>query len=247
MANIQPMEGFKLAVESRKASWASVLPKHVSPERFARSILLAAARQPALLNADKTSLFLAAQTAAQLGLDCSGTLGSGYLVPYGGKVTLIIGYRGLIDLARRSKEIVSLQANVVYAADKFEVTLGTAPSIVHVPAFHAAERGDVVAAYAVAELVGGGRQFEVMTRQELDAIKRRSKASGSGPWITDPQEMQRKTVLRRLAKWLPLSPELADAITFETTNSDGEAGDIAVAAAVDLLETPAATTEESKP
>ena len=242
--SVAPIEGFKVAVESRKASWAAILPKHVSVERFARSIILAAARSPALLNADKASIFLAAQQAAQLGLDCSGTLGSAYLVPYGGKVTLVIGYRGLIDLARRSKEIVSLQAQVVHAADRFEVTLGTEPSIVHVPAFGVDDRGDVTAAYAVAELVGGGRQFEVMTRGQLEAIRRRSKASGSGPWVTDTEEMFRKTVLRRLAKWLPLSPELADAMIAEAAGNDGDASDAAIAAAADVLEVPADNVEK---
>ena len=63
--SVAPIEGFKVAVESRKASWAAILPKHVSVERFARSIILAAARSPALLNADKATVFLAAQQAAQ--------------------------------------------------------------------------------------------------------------------------------------------------------------------------------------
>lgn len=236
---LAPMEQFRDACNARKAQWAAILPRHVSPERFARSIILAAARSPALLNADKTSLFLAAQQAAQLGLDCSGTLGSAYLIPYSGKVTLVIGYRGLIDLARRSKEIVSIQAQVVHEKDTFNVTLGTSPAIVHVPNFAEEDRGNVIAAYAVAELVGGGRQFEVMTRSQLDAIKRRSKASGSGPWITDPEEMQRKTVLRRLAKWLPLSPELADALTAEATSDDGAGSDMAIAAASEIADTPA--------
>ena len=237
---LQPMEQFRDACNARKAQWASILPRHVSPERFARSIILAAARSPALLNADKPSLFLAAQQAAQLGLDCSGTLGSAYLIPYSGKVTLVIGYRGLIDLARRSKEIVSIQAQVVHEKDTFNVTLGTEPTIVHVPNFAEEDRGSVIAAYAVAELVGGGRQFEVMTRAQLDGIKRRSKASGSGPWVTDTEEMQRKTVLRRLAKWLPLSPELADALIAEATSNDGEGSDMAIAAASEIADTPSA-------
>ena len=242
---VQPMNDFRDACNARKAQWAAILPKHVSPERFARSIVLAAARSPALLTADKPSLFLAAQQAAQLGLDCSGTLGSAYLIPYSGKVTLVIGYRGLIDLARRSKEIVSIQAQVVHESDKFNVTLGTEPSIVHVPNFTVEDRGPVIAAYAVAELVGGGRQFEVMTRGQLDAIKRRSKASGSGPWVTDTEEMQRKTVLRRLAKWLPLSPEMADALIADSGDVDGTDSSAAIAAATDIAAVPESPRESA--
>ena len=245
--SLTPIDSLKLQVESRKSSWAAVLPKHISVERFARSIVLAAARSPALLNADKTSLFLAAQTAAQLGLDCSGTLGSAYLVPYNGRVTLIIGYRGFLDLARRSREIVSIQANIVYEADEFEVSLGTTPSIRHVPAFSADDRGDIVAAYAVANLSGGGLQFEVMTRAELDAIRKRSKAGASGPWVTDTSEMYRKTALRRLAKWLPLSPELSDALVAEATQNDGDVKDVAIEAAIDVLETPNNTETTNEP
>jgi recombination protein RecT len=83
-----------------------------------------------------------------------------------------------------------------------------------------------------------------MTRGQLEAIRRRSKASGSGPWVTYTEEMFRKTVLRRLAKWLPLSPELADAMIAEAAGNDGDASDAAIAAAADVLEVPADNVEK---
>jgi recombination protein RecT len=53
---------------------------------------------------------------------------------------------------------------------------------------------------------------EVMTMDEVLAIKSRSRSGNSGPWQTDFNEMAKKTVFRRVSKWLPLSPELVDAM-----------------------------------
>jgi recombination protein RecT len=155
--------------------------------------------------------------AAQLGLEPTGVLGGAYLVPYKETCTLIIGYRGLIDLARRSGQIESIEAHVVYSNDRFRCHYGLSPVLEHEPAWEGPP-GAVKAVYAIAKMKDGGMQLEVMTRAQVDAIKARSKTSGSGPWVTDYDEMARKTVVRRIAKYLPLTTELSDALQIDADN-----------------------------
>ena len=85
----------------------------------------------------------------------------------------------------------------------------------------ATERGEVVAFYAVARLVGGGVQHDYMTRADVDAIRKRSRAASSGPWVTDYNEMGKKTVIRRLFKTLPVSVELCRALELQAESEAG--------------------------
>ena len=211
-------------LEKAKPSLATVLPHHLTPERMVKLALVAASKNPTLLQCDTKSVVQSVMAAAQLGLDCSGTLGSAYLVPYrnkGGGYTcqLIPGYRGLIDLARRSGQIASIEAHVVHENDEFEVAFGLTPILTHKPTLKG-DPGPVLLAYAVAQLRDGSKQVEVMTKGQLDGIRSRSKAS-SGPWQTDEEEMQRKTVVRRLCKYLPLSVELQQALVTEEAAESG--------------------------
>jgi recombination protein RecT len=197
-------------LQQYKTQIAAALPRHMNPDRMARIVTTEVRKVPALLNCDPISLFGAVIQCSQLGLEPGNGLGHAYLLPYGRQVQLIIGYRGMIDLARRSGQIISLSAHVVRENDTFEFAYGLNETLHHVPAKQA--RGDVVAAYAVAKLKDGGHQFEVMWRDDIDAIRAQSKASKSGPWVTHYEEMARKTVVRRLFKYLPVSIEIQQAV-----------------------------------
>ena len=213
-------------LESRKQMIAQVLPRHIKADRLIKVMLMAMNRQPALLNCTPASLFQSLMMAGQLGLEPDGVLGSAYLVPYGTQCTLIPGYRGLIDLARRSGQIKSIEAHLIRKNDKFECAFGLEPTLTHSPVFPGDEEylknDNIIGAYAVAKLVDGGEQFEVMSRAEIDAIRKRSKASGSGPWVTDFGEMARKTVVRRLFKYLPVSIEMASALELDNRADTGD-------------------------
>lgn len=216
------IELFGEAIGTRKSGYAAVLPKHMSADRFVRSAMIAVSREPKLLNCNPATMYHALQQAAVLGLEVSGTLGSAYLIPYKDTVQLIPGYRGLIALARQSGEVTSIDAYVVHEADKCHVRLGTDPGIDHEPKLDG-QPGNLRLVYAVAKLVGGGTQFVVMTKAEVDAIRARSKASGSGPWVTDYEEMAKKTAIRRLMKYLPLSVEkLARALELDDAVDTGK-------------------------
>jgi recombination protein RecT len=155
---------------------------------------------------------------AQLGLEPGGSLGHAYLLPFENRKTgktdaqFILGYRGMIDLARRSGQIVSLAARSVYPADKFDYDYGLNEYLIHKPVSKAEDRGQLTHVYAVARLLGGGAQFEVMERVDVERVRAQSRAGQSGPWVSHFEEMAKKTVIRRLFKYLPVSIEIQRAV-----------------------------------
>lgn len=212
------------------AQLSVALPKAMTPERLVRVVTTECRKTPALLNCNPESFLGAVLQCAQLGLEPGGALGHCYLLPFGnGKAKdgrpnaqLIIGYRGMIDLARRSGQIVSICAYTVHEKDHFEWRLGLDPDIQHVPSPEA-DRGKMTYVYAVAKLKGGGVQFEVMSRAEVEKVRKQSKAGSSGPWVTHFDEMAKKTVIRRLFKYLPVSIEAARAVEVDERADRGEA------------------------
>lgn len=223
----KPKATVKDLLERAKPAFEAVLPKHLNAERMVKLVLLATTKTPKLLECDPKTLLSAVMQAAQLGLEINSALGSAYLVPFGNQVQLIPGYRGLIDLARRSGNILFIEARVAYKDEVFLVEQGTAPGISHRPSLGEKKDDEIVAVYAVALVKGAPRpQFEVMSREQVDAVRARSRAAKDGPWVTDFPEMARKTVVKRLCKYLPLSPELAAAIELDTRAETGEVGSI---------------------
>ncbi len=205
-----------------------VLPKHLTPAKMVKIALIACSRAPALYECTQASLLQSIMKSAELGLDCTGgVLGEGYLIPFRNNKSgnrecqFIPGYRGFIKLARQSKQIKRIEAQIVYEKDTFEFALGLEQKCCHKP-YIDGDRGKIKCVYAIAELSDDSTQLEFMTISDVNKIKARSKAKSSGPWVTDFGEMARKTVVRRLAKYLPLSPELANA--FEADNTQFEGG-----------------------
>jgi recombination protein RecT len=190
----------------------------ITPELMIRATLTYAQKNPKVFDCTKESIAKCLMDCAALGLLPDGTLGTAYLVPYGTSCTLIIGYRGLIELARRSGQLTSIEAHVVREGDQFQCEFGLVPVLKHVPKLEGAMDRPVVAAYAIAHFKDGSHHCEVMGKSEVDAIRARSRAGGSGPWVSDYAEMAKKTVVRRLMKYMPLTPEMAD--TFEATDRE---------------------------
>lgn len=204
--------------DSTKKELARALPKVLPADRFVRTLITTLNRMPELAECDQKSVMAGIVTAAQLGLEIDPTLGRAYLIPYNdrskGKIAqLIIGYRGFVELAYRSGMLASLQAEVVYEGDEFDFELGLEPKLRHVPQI-GEQRGALRFAYAVAKLANGGVVFRVLGPADIKKAKASSRAASSSysPWTTHPDEMWRKTAIRALAKMLPLSPELRDAV-----------------------------------
>ncbi len=195
----------------------TALPKQINVDRFARICMTVLRTNPKLLECSQNSLMAALVQAAQLGLE-PGILGQCYLIPYNGECEFQLGYKGMIDLVRRSGEIQSISANVFYKSEiesgKFKYSLGTEPKIHHEPDLNIKDENDYAGAYAVATFKDGGFQFVVMGRSQIDKIQKSSKSAGSpfSPWNKHTVEMAKKTPIRRLFKYLPVSAELASRI-----------------------------------
>lgn len=224
---IQRTDHFIAAVlADRTGALERALPAHVKPERFRRNLSTAVVQHPKLLDCDPAMVFNEVSKAAALGLLLDPQLGEAYLITgysqNGPVPQLRLGYRGLMKLGRQSGEISNIYAHEVHDLDRFSITLGTEKKLIHEPNF-LTERGKVILYYAVAHYRDGTSDFEPMTTAQIYAIRDRSdawKAFKAGkikstPWGTDDGEMCKKTVLRRLLKRVPQSPELADALAAE--------------------------------
>lgn len=219
-ADTNPAKQLQALLASRKDAIAAVLPKHLDADRLLKIALVAVSKNELLMKCSQTSILQSVMTAAQLGLDCGGALGSAYLVPFydnkknGYECQLVIGFRGLIDLARRSGQIVSIEARIVYENDTFELDYSLeGAKLTHKPCLDG-EPGEMRLVYAVGTLKDGGHQFEIMTRAQIEKIRMISQTGkkNTGPWRDHYDEMARKTVVKRLAKYLPISVELSDVI-----------------------------------
>jgi recombination protein RecT len=185
---------------------ALVLPKHMTAERFVRVALSALGRIPKLASCTPESVVKCMMTCSELGLEPDGR--RAHLIPYGTECTLIVDYKGLVELAMRSGTVSSIFANIVCDADEFRYLTG---EITHAIDFRK-PRGPMYAVYCIVAFKDGGKHTEVMTREDVDRIRARSKAGRQGPWVTDYDEMAKKTVFRRASKWVTLSPEVQDAL-----------------------------------
>lgn len=210
----QKLMTIRTLLDKSKQQIALALPRHLSADRMLRITMTSVQRTPELLACDPMSLIGAVIQSAQLGLEPDGVLGMAYLIPFKDKVQLIPGYKGLIDLARRSGQLSTIFARVVYERDQFDYAYGLTERLEHIPT-NDPDPGEVTYVYAVARMKDGSQQFEVMNRREIEAIKARSKSGNNGPWVTDFPEMAKKTVLRRLCKMLPASVELARAVALD--------------------------------
>lgn len=248
LSELKPKDQIAYLLQQKKGELAKMLPRTLSIDRLLKVAQIAATTTPALAECDVPSLVGAIGQCAQMGLEPNTVLGHAYLVPFNTKrkdargqerwvksVQVIIGYKGLIDLARRSGQIVSIAAHEVCENDRFELVYGLDERLSHTPAL--GERGEVIGFYAVAKLRDGGHSFEFMSLRQIEAIREASQSAykdewadgrktgrripKDGPWWQHFVEMGRKTVIRRLAKYLPLSIEFQTAVALD---NQAEAG-----------------------
>jgi phage RecT family recombinase len=195
----------------------SELSKLLSPEKAARFVatgLRTLAKNPDLLAATQKSLISAFYDAAVL--DLEPVLGMVYFVKYGNDATMLIGYRGLVELAKRGDPTIEdIYGQVVYEGDEFDYQEGDDPRLIHRPSLArtVADPLKITHVYAIAFRTGGRRPiFVVMTRAEVDAIRARSR-SRNGPWSSDYVPMAMKTPVRALcSRRLSLSVTIKEAL-----------------------------------
>lgn len=202
-----------------KSALAASLPKHLTPDRFVRIALTAFLRTPKLMECTQASVFRCLLDCSSLGLEPDGR--RAHLIPFKKnfkegaqwrsemQCQLIIDYKGLAELAYRSGTVSNIHADKVCENDEFEHDRGSVAK--HRIDFRK-PRGNAYAFYCRVQFRDGTEKCEVMAKGDVDAIRKRSKSPDEGPWVTDFDEMAKKTVFRRLSKWIQLSPEERDAI-----------------------------------
>lgn len=212
-------------LERRRDILTSSAASMIDPDRMRGVVLSAFTRNPELFECDPVTVVRAVVEAAQVGLEPTGAIGGAHLVPrWNGKTkrkeaSLIIDYRGLVTLAKRSGEVARVVARIVREQDEFTYQQGTEEWVRHIPAL-VPDPGPYAYVYAVAFYRDGGSQFDVMSAAQIQLHMTRHAPKNRegtivGPWVSDPEEMWKKTVLRRLSKLLPLTIEVRAALAFE--------------------------------
>ncbi len=218
---VSPNQGMKKMLDKMKDEIAAALPSMVSSERFQRVALTAFSSNPKLQECDPVSFLAAMMESAQLGLEPNTPLGQAYLIPFnskeGMKVQFQLGYKGLLELAQRSGKIKTLYAHEVRENDVFDIDYGLNQTLTHKPLLKGS-RGEVIGYYAVYHLDTGGNSFVFMTKDEiLEHAKKFSKTFKFGPWQSDFDAMAKKTVIKQLLKYAPLSIEMQRAVSSDET------------------------------
>ena len=179
----------------------------LTPERYVRVALTALTKTPKLKGCTQASFYKALMTCAQLGLEPDGY--HAHLIPFGDECQLVVDYKGLVEVVMRSERVSHIHADVVHENDEFDYNLGKVE--IHRPNLRG-DRGKVYAVYCVVTFKDGSSVADVMTKEDVEKVRARSKAGRNGPWVTDWNEMAKKTVFKRLSKWLPISSKYRDAI-----------------------------------
>lgn len=196
---------------------AAAISRAIDPARLIRIVMTVAQDEESkIAHCTPQSFMLACLNAAAIGLEPTGLLGDAYLVPYKKICTLQIGYKGLIKLMKRTGEISRVEAHEVWDCDHIKEIRGTEPRLEHEPGDYK-DRQEMVAAYAIAFFRDGSKQFEVMTPDEIAAVRKKSRGSDHelSPWNTFEAMMWRKSALRRLSNYIELSASDRAAIAYD--------------------------------
>jgi recombination protein RecT len=217
----KPMDRFKQELVARESHLRSLLPQAMTVDKFQAIVVAAVADNMDLLDCDRGSLLKACLNAAELGLSLNKNMGEADILKvWDGRMKKNVAqfrprYKGLMKLALQAGEVLKIESRLVYAKDVFEVEQGIDPRIIHKHGL--SDRGEKIGAYCVWKLKNGESQFEIMSKEEILAIRDRSSSKTKdgtivGPWKTDEAEMWRKTVVRRASKYMPLSTEAQRAV-----------------------------------
>jgi recombination protein RecT len=188
-----------------------LLPPDIAPEQFRAALWLELSGRPSLLECSPTSLRECTVKAATYGLlpgrDC-------HFLPFKTKdgggtktATYVPNYHGILLALERSGKVRRAFAHVVHEGDEWSFDM-FADRPIHRPAVtRGRQPGKELFYYGAVMFKDGTCAFEVVSLEDLDAIRRRAPAHESGPWVTDTVMMTRKSALKRVAKYVRLTPQ----------------------------------------
>jgi len=213
-----PLGTAKADLARMRSQFELVLPPSFPADRLVRVLQTVVTQNADLADPRpdvRRALLGAAMTVAQLGLDPTPAIGHAYIIPFKGKPTFVLGYKGAVWLAADNG--VHLKSQAICENDEYDVQLGTAGHIMHrLPKFGTVERGRTLAYYCVATFADSSpSMFEVMTMGEVERIRQGSSGKNSPAWTNHFDEMGKKTVLKRLSKSVPLGVKASEAIAHD--------------------------------
>jgi recombination protein RecT len=199
-AGIKSNEMQKL-LEMYKGAIAQVIPKHLNTEKLIGLAVHTLSHNPGLANCTVQSVIGGVIQASIMGFELNTTLGHCYLIPRKGVAEFQLGYKGMNDLAYRHPKVQTVYTRAVYEGETLIHEEGLNPILEHK---NIKGSGKLTHAYAIVTLTNGGKVFEVLNREQIEAIRMRSPASSSeySPWSSkhqgDYDKMAMKTALRSL-------------------------------------------------
>jgi len=224
-----------LTLPSTKDQIARALPSHMTADRMLRVASTALLRSPKLMTCTVESFAKALLDCSALGLEPDGR--RAHLIPYGDACTLIVDYKGLIELARRHGDVALWRPVSVKANDKFSWRNGIIDHEIN----WMADRGELVCVYSHVRFKDGTDDYEVMTLAECNAIRKRSRSGGAGPWVTDFEAMCLKSCIRKHSKRMVLSSEFREAL-----DRDGDTFEPIAADVIEVSKSPLAAARDAK-
>ena len=237
--------------------------KYLARERLVNLAQLAISKMPDLQKVPATDIIAELINCSRLGLEPN-VEGGRWLLPFkrhgknGGpdryELVAITDYRGLIDIARRSGEVVAIHADMRHAKDRWEYWVDSSgETLVHLKHEIAdGARGDMMGSYAIVKLRGGEVQAAYLTMDEIAEAKESSASKDSqySPWQKRFPSMAKKTAIRRLYNFLPKTPEIQAAREVLAEEEDRERAFDAIDVTPGTLDTteeiPATTTDRIK-
>ena len=222
---LSPLDDLKNNIEKLGPQFKAALPSHITVKKFTRVLMTAVSTNPTLAQANRTSLFAACMNLAQQGLLPDSREAA--IVTFKNKDGDSIAQAmpmvaGILKKVRNSGELASITSQIVHKNDKFKFWVdGDGEKLEHEPLMFG-DRGDRIGVYALAKTKDGALYVEVLTTQQVEAVKSSSRSAKYGPWAGPfEDEMWKKTAIRRLSKRLPMSTDLT-----MTVESDDEMYDL---------------------
>lgn len=196
----QPFDSFRNAFKDPKEA-DRVMAKEIE---FAAQAMLANNFLIKCATSNPISLVNALKNVALTRSTLNPVLKQGYLVPFGGAITFMPSYMGLVDVLINNGLVRKIEAHCVFEGDKFEIKHGTGGYLNHVPdPWGSRDKSRLKGAYYYAVMTDGTELFDTIPVEEIEKIRKRApSAKSSSPWDTDYEQMCVKTAIRRAFKFI---------------------------------------------
>lgn len=168
------------------------------------SVLNACRLNEGLRKVNQDSLYNVLKSCCEYGIVPNGR--DAYIIPYKDEAQFMLSYMGMVTLLHKSGLVSKIEAHIVKAGDRFSWRNGV---VDHCVDWFDSDRGDMIGVYAMCTFKDGTVQYEVMSKKDVEDVRKSSKAPNAMPWKDHYDEMAKKSVVRRICKYLPISQSAA--------------------------------------